>query len=193
MGMNEAQDFNGKIIYTGIEKCPVCGRNTLHVTETLYEDPTFGQLLLYSQQCSSCGFRRVDIQYLESKGPSRLIYVVEDSDDIYRTYIFRSRTATIKSPELGIEINPGPDAEAMITTLEGLLLRMLDVAEQMEVLNEDDENAIDKLREFKNKVLNALRGNFRFTIIIEDPYGNSTIKPPNGKENKVRIEALNVE
>ncbi|WP_069807686.1 ZPR1 zinc finger domain-containing protein [Vulcanisaeta thermophila] len=191
--MSTEGDFGGRVIYTGVEKCPVCGRDTLHVTETLYEDPAFGQLILYSQQCSSCGFRRVDIQYLESRGPSRLVYTVEDSEDVYRTYIFRSRTATIRSPELGIEISPGPEAEAMITTLEGLLLRMLDVAEQMEVLNEDDENTINKLREFKNKVSMALRGNLKFTIIIEDPYGNSAIKPPGGREDRLRIETLSTE
>lgn len=191
--MGKAQEFNGRVIYTGIEKCPVCGRNTLHIVETLYEDPVFGQLILYSQQCSSCGFRRVDIQYLEFRGPSRLVYVAEDADDVYKTYIFRSSTATIKSPELGIEISPGPDAEAMITTVEGLLLRMLDVAEQMEVLNEGDDAVISKLREFKDRVSSALMGKLRFTIIIEDPYGNSTIKPPSGREGKVHVEALNAE
>ncbi len=111
--------------------------------------------------------------------------------DVYRTYIFRSRTARISSPELGFDIDPGPDAEAMITTVEGLLLRMIDVAERMEVLNEDNEESMRRLREFKDKVQRALQGGLRFRIIIEDPYGNSVIKPPPGRDSEVRIEPLN--
>ncbi|ADN50162.1 ZPR1 zinc finger domain-containing protein [Vulcanisaeta distributa] len=183
--------LHGRVIYTGIEKCPVCGRESLHVVEILYNDPAFGDLILYSNQCDYCGYRRVDIHYLNSRGPSRIIYEVKDDEDVYRTYIFRSRSARISSPELGFDIDPGPDAEAMITTVEGLLLRMLDVAERMEVLNEDNEESIRRLREFKDKVRRALQGDFRFRIIIEDPNGNSMIKPPPGRDSSVRIEPLN--
>ncbi|MGC8543230.1 MAG: ZPR1 zinc finger domain-containing protein [Vulcanisaeta sp.] len=187
---NNDLSIHGKVLYTGIERCPVCGRETLHVIEILYNDPSFGDLILYSNQCSSCGYRRVDIQYLNSRGPSRIIYEVEDSEDVYRTYIFRSRSARVYSPELGFEINPGPEAEAMITTMEGLLLRVLDVAERMEVLNEDDENARARLMEFKGKIRAALQGGLKFTVIIEDPSGNSAIRPPPGRDSRVRIEAL---
>ncbi|ADY01822.1 ZPR1-related zinc finger protein [Vulcanisaeta moutnovskia 768-28] len=183
--------IHGKVLYSGIEKCPVCGRDALHVIEILYSDPAFGDLILYSNQCDYCGYRRVDIQYLNSKGPSRITYDVKDDVDVYKTYIFRSRSARISSPELGFDIDPGPDAEAMITTVEGLLLRMIDVAERMEVLNEGDEESIRRLREFKDKVQRALQGGFRFRIIIEDPNGNSMIKPPPGRDSSVRIEPLN--
>lgn len=184
--------INGKVLYTGIERCPVCGRDSLRVTEVLYNDSAFGELILYSNQCDYCGFRRVDIQYLNSRGPSRIVYEVEDDVDVYRTYVFRSRTARISSPELGFEIDPGPDAEAMITTVEGLLLRMLDVAERMEVLNEDNEESVNRLREFKDRVQRALQGNLRFRIIIEDPNGNSIIKPPPGRGSRVRVEPLSL-
>ena len=183
-------NIHGKVLYTGIEKCPVCGRESLQVIEILYNDPAFGDLILYSNQCNYCGYRRVDIQYLNSRGPSRIVYEVKDDIDIYRTYIFRSRTARISSPELGFDVDPGPDAEAMITTVEGLLLKMLDVAERMEVLNENDEESIRRLREFKDKVQRALQGGFRFRIIIEDPNGNSMIKPPQGRDSNVHVEPL---
>jgi len=183
--------LNGKVLYTGIERCPVCGRDTLHVMEILYNDPVFGDLILYSNQCDNCGYRRTDIQYLNSRGPSRITYEVRDEEDVYRTYIFRSKNAKVFSPELGFEINPGPEAEAMITTMEGLLLRLLDVADSMEVLNEGDDAVVSKLREFKNRVRDALKGRFRFTVIIEDPTGNSTLKPPQGHENNLHIEPLN--
>lgn len=101
--------IHGKVLYTGIEKCPVCGRETLHVVEVLYNDPAFGGLILYSNQCDYCGYRRVDIQYLDSRGPSRITYEIKDNVDVYRTYIFRSRTARISSPELGFDIDPGPE------------------------------------------------------------------------------------
>ncbi len=183
--------IHGRVLYTGIEKCPVCGRESLHVVEVLYNDPAFGGLILYNNQCDYCGYRRVDIQYLDSRGPSRITYEIKDDTDVYRTYIFRSRTARISSPELGFDIDPGPDAEAMITTVEGLLMRMLDVADRMEALNEDNDESIRKLKEFKAKVQSALHGMFRFSIIIEDPSGNSIIKPPEGRDSEVHIEPLN--
>ncbi|MCG2881033.1 MAG: ZPR1 zinc finger domain-containing protein [Vulcanisaeta sp.] len=183
-------EVRGRVIYTGVERCPVCGRDTLQVTETLYSDPVFGELILYSNYCSSCGYRRTDIQYLDSRGPTRIAYEVRDAEDVYRTYIFRSRGASLRSPELGFEIDPGPEAEAMITTMEGLLYRLLDVADRMEVLNEGNETVLARLREFKRKVKEALEGRFRFTIIIEDPTGNSTLKPPRGREGYVRVEPL---
>jgi zinc finger protein len=77
----------------------------------------------------------------------------------------------------------------MVTTVEGLLYRMRDIAEGMIVLN-DDEAVVARLREFMDRVSDALRGRLRFTVIIEDPGGNSAIRPPVDKENKLKITSL---
>ncbi len=186
----ESISVHGRVIFMGVEKCPSCQRDTLRVVEILYEDPAFGQMLLYSNICPICGFRRIDFQHLDSKGPSRIIYKIEDAEDVYRTYVLRSRTARIIMPELDFEIDPGPQAEAMITTVEGLLYRLLETTERLEEMGGLDEAAKAKLVEVREKAKKALAGQQQFTLIIEDPYGNSAIKPPRGREDKVIIEPL---
>jgi len=163
----------------------------MRTVETIYDDPAFGELLLSSRNCDRCGYRNVDIQYLVSRGPIRVIYEVTDDQDVSKTYLFRSRTARIYSPELGFSIDPGPEAESMVTTVEGLLLRMRDVAERMIVLN-DEEEVVSRLREFMVKLDDALKGRMRFSVIIEDPEGNSMIRPPEGREGRLVKMPLNV-
>ena len=98
--------------------------------------------------------------------------------------IFRSKTCKISSPELGFNISPGIASEPMITTIEGLLNKVKDYAITMYVLNEDVETK-NKVMEFLETIDKALKGEIKFTIILEDPLGNSAIKPPTGRENRL--------
>ncbi len=177
----------GKVLYRATERCPICGNTSLEVLELLYQVPFFGNLILYSYTCHLCGYRHVDIQYLEEKKWRVVKYVVEDERDVVETLVFRSKTCSIYSPELGFSIDPGIMSEAFITTVEGLLYRVLDYADRMMVLY---ESATDKIEEFKRKVEKALQGRLNFTVVLEDPLGNSIIKPPRGREGRVVLESL---
>ncbi len=179
----------GKLLYRGIEKCPVCGVESLEVSELLYEIPNFGNIILYSYRCSSCGYRHVDLQYLEAKRWKTYKYIIRDDRDVTETMIFRSKTCRIRSPDLGFSIDPGIAAEAFITTVEGLLYKVLDFAERMLVLTDSEEEK-ERIREFMNKVKMALEGKITFTLILEDPYGNSLIKPPRGREDRLETQGL---
>ncbi len=179
----------GRVIYHGIERCPYCGKESMEVTELYYEVPSFGGLILYSYRCSSCGYRHVDLQYLEAKKWKVYRYTIEDSRDIAETLVFRSKTCRIRSPELGFTIDPGIAAEAFITTAEGLLYKVLDFAERMLALAETEEEK-QKIQEFMDKVRRALNGELRFTIVLEDPLGNSLIRPPRGREGRLVTEEL---
>jgi len=179
----------GEILYHAIEKCPVCSNQALEVVELLYQVPHFGNLILYSYTCHACGYRHVDIQYLEEKKWRIVKYTIEDERDVMETLIFRSKTCSIHSPELGFSIDPGLIGEAFITTVEGLLYKVLDYADRMTTLIEDP-SAKDRLEDFKRKVQKALQGQVKFTIVLEDPLGNSLIKPPRGRESKLVLESL---
>ena len=174
----------GKVIFHTIEKCPHCYKESLEVYEVLYSIPNFGNVLLISNTCSNCGFKFVDLQYLEQKKYYKIMYSIEDKRDIYETLIFRSKTCKISSPELGFNISPGIASEPMITTIEGLLNKVKDYAITMYVLNEDVETK-NKVIEFLETIDKALKGEIKFTIILEDPLGNSAIKPPTGRENRL--------
>ncbi len=184
-----AESSFGKVLYRGVEKCPICGANSLEVAELLYEVPSFGNVILYSYRCSNCGYRHVDLQYLEEKKWKTYKYDIKDERDVTETMVFRSKTCRIRSPDLGFSIDPGIAAEAFITTVEGLLYKVLDLAERMLVLSESEEEKA-KIREFIENVKKALRGERPFTLILEDPYGNSLIRPPRGREDRLETQGL---
>lgn len=169
-------------------KCPSCGHESYQYKEVLYDVPYFGHTLVCSGYCNSCGYRFFDVIYSEVGEPIRLAYLVEDLVDVTKTFVVRSRRGSITSPELGFSLDPGPSAEPFITTIEGLLFRALDLAEQMACLYEEDERTLERVKGFKASVERALNGELKFTLVIEDPEGKSLIIPPIGREGKLRKE-----
>ncbi|ABW01320.1 ZPR1 zinc finger domain-containing protein [Caldivirga maquilingensis] len=176
-------------VYEVTDKCPVCGNRTLTIRGVVYNTPYFGRLLLEVMNCSTCGFRYMDITYLDSKGPVKLTYRVTDRVDVERTWVIRSAEAKVYSPDLGFTLAPGSAGEAMITPLEGLIYRLIQYAEAMRGLEgEAEARRLAFIRE-ANEALNGFR---EFTLIIEDPTGNSIIKPPPGREGRLKEDRLEV-
>jgi len=156
-------------------ECPYCGSNELEVVEVLHEIPFFGKVILSSMRCSRCGYRKSDVANLEFKPPARYELKVEGPEDL-NVRVVRSSTATIQIPELGIEVKPGPIAEGFISNVEGVLHRVKRIVEQLLRDSESPEEA-ERAREVLHKIERALQGEFPFTLIIDDPYGNSFIAP----------------
>ena len=71
--------------------------------------------------------------------------------------VAKSSTGTVKIPEIGLEVKPGPASQGYITTVEGILMRVNEV-----------------LGKKTTKVNDLLEGK-QFTLIIYDPIGNSAI------------------
>ncbi len=174
-------------LYTATDKCPICGSNTLTVKGVVYHVPYYGRILIESVNCTNCGYKDLHITYLDATGPIRIEYRVTDRDDIEHAWIIRSSEAKVYSPDLGFILAPGSAGEAMITPLEGLMYRLLAYAEAMGELQGEAEA---RRRKFIDDVNKALRGELEFTIVIEDPTGSSMIKPPEGREGKLRVVKL---
>jgi zinc finger protein len=155
--------------------CSCCGEESLEVKEVQTDIPKFGKLVIISMLCSKCGYRFNDIIPLEYKGPSKIEYKVKELKDL-SAKVIRSKTSKITIPELGLELLPGPRAEAFITNIEGVLDRFLSIAEYLY----DTSRGIIKKRALEaiNKIKLAMDGKIEFTLIIEDEYGNSAIIPP---------------
>ena len=163
-------------------RCPLCGVGEFEYVETLYDVPGAGKVLLVSGSCNHCGYRFVDLDYVEYSGPIRITFRAEDGDDVTHTLIIRGKYARIKSPELGFELEPGSASMPMVLTLEGLLDLVEDYANKMLMLEPDKADAI---REFINRVGKA-RVEGGFTIIVEDWAGKSAIIPR--RERSVVLE-----
>ncbi len=152
-----------------VTPCLNCGEKSFRVRLYIYDVPYFGKVLLEVGICDKCGFRRSDVSVLEVSKPVRIVVHV-DSDAELNALVIKSSTASIYIPELGIEITPGPAAPGYITTVEGILHRVLD---HIPAECFDESNPCNrKVKE----IIDAIDGKVRFTLIIEDPFGRSDVK-----------------
>jgi zinc finger protein len=171
----------------------MCGKElSLVVSEICYEFPGFGNVYLLSVICGNCGFKHADVMEVNPhQDPLRITVLVEEPDDVNHLVV-RSSYATIKMPELGVRITPGPYAQGVISTIEGFLHRAKEIVEFL-ASSELDEEQMGKCSEILDKLTAAIEGRLKFTFIIEDPSGLSTVVPKCGRTAKIIKEPLRVE
>ena len=190
-------DLAGEIIRID---CPVCGESGLVQNQTTRDIPHLGEVLISTLICESCGYRHTDVMPTENREPSRYIYRYGDVDGL-SVRVVRSGASTVRIPELGVYINPGMAGEGYITNVEGILERITGILKQMGKdlkssieSGEGDPSDIDKrisnTLTLRKKIEGLREGEGGFTLIIEDPYGNSAII---SEKDDVEIEALKPE
>ncbi len=141
--------------------CPACG-GEIQITHHRLEIPHFPDLLLVSIACETCGYRHTDTIILGEGDPVRWTVQVEGPEDL-SIRVVRSTTGTIRIPELGMAIEPGTACEGFITNIEGVLSRFEQAVEA--ILANPAKEALAAAREAA----------FPFTVILEDPAGNSML------------------
>ncbi|MCX6688015.1 MAG: ZPR1 zinc finger domain-containing protein [Methanoregula sp.] len=151
--------------------CPSCSNEIEYRYQT--EDiPYFSEILIVSANCPSCGYRYVDTQLLRDAEPSRYEFSVSAAEDL-AVRVVRSMSGTVRIPELGVEIEPGPACDGFVTNVEGVLNRIENVVEGALLWAEGGE------REHAGRLLEliarARAGTLPFTLILDDPRGNSAI------------------
>jgi zinc finger protein len=135
-----------------------------------HEIPFFGGVMESVAHCSSCGYRHTDVMVLEENEPVR--YILKIDKENISTRVVKSGRATIKIPELGIEITPGIESEGYISNVEGVLVRIEDVLTMIKKWKKEKAYKADELLE---KIKRVKEGKAKITLIIEDPSGNSAI------------------
>ena len=167
--------------------CPSCSKEIeyLYQTENI---PYFSEILIVSANCISCGYRYVDTQLLKSAEPCRYEFFLSGAEDL-SVRVVRSMTGTIKIPELGVEIDPGPACHGFVTNIEGVLDRIENVVRGALIWaeSEERENATILL----DQIVRAREGTFPFTLIIEDPSGNSGIISEKVKKTPLETDIKN--
>jgi zinc finger protein len=148
--------------------CPVCGRK-LEVKTTAYN--AFDKILLISILCE-CGFKHTDSIVAEIKEPMR--FTVKVKKDNLFTKVIRSTSGTIRIPEIGVSIEPGPASQAFITNLEGVLARVEDIVRVAKLWSDDFEK-VKRCNWILERIRNTIEGEEELTLILEDPFGNSII------------------
>lgn len=151
--------------------CPSCGRELRAVVST-YDVPFFGKVLLTSISCE-CGFRHADSVVLGEKEPVR--YIIKINRENLFTKVIRSTSGTIRIPEIGVAIEPGPASQAFITNLEGVLDRVEGVVRTAMRWNSENEEKVRRCEWILERIRNTIDGDEELTLILEDPLGNSLI------------------
>ncbi len=151
--------------------CPACGRE-LNVVTAIYDTPYFGKILLTSINCQ-CGFKHSDSFSAEIKEPVR--FKLEIKGETLFSKIVRSTSGTVRIPELGLAMEPGPASQGFITNVEGILLRFQEIVEMARRWNSDNEEAVKRCDLILERLKKAMEGEERLTLILEDPHGNSAV------------------
>ncbi len=159
----EKQDF-GKVTKQ-IFDCPSCGKPAEY-KEIIYEVPHFGKMLIGSLVCGSCLWKNTQTFSLSDQHkPVKFEVKIQTIKDM-ETKVIRANTATVLIPELGIEISPTTFTDGYYNNVEGLL----ELANEAVSISKGK-----KSKEIQGKIALAREGKFPFTVILEDPAGNSIL------------------
>lgn len=158
--------------------CPGCRAKGLEYNAEEVELPFMGPSLETLLRCLECGYRHTDFILTVEHAPTRVTYTVATEADM-SVRVVRSSSGTIRIPELGILIEPGIQSEAFVSNVEGILVRVERVLDQLLRDAEDDETR-QRIVELMERMGQMRDGKAEpATLILEDPFGNSRILSPN--------------
>ncbi|KAM7401709.1 hypothetical protein PAMP_017004 [Pampus punctatissimus] len=152
--------------------------------------PFFKEIIVSSFSCDNCSWSNTEIQSagrIQEQGVSYTLKV-KTRQDLNREVV-KADSATTKIPELDFEIPPYTQ-KGSLSTVEGLLDRAVAGLEQDQVVRRaaDPEVAV-KIDEFIQKLRKLKEVESEFTLVIEDPSGNSFVENPSAPQ---KDEALTV-
>jgi zinc finger protein len=160
----------------------------LDVAEVEYEVENFGPVIMSVTSCISCGFKHTDVLSLSTHDPTVTSLKLTSAEDL-KIRIVRGSTATILVPELGVTIQPGQNNEGFISNVEGVLVMIEEVLRFLSRSLEGQKK--QRADSVLSKVEKAREGRSRFTLILKDPSGNSTIASEKAKKRKMNVRELN--
>ena len=155
--------------------CPICNAEITFDWETK-DIPHFGEAMVIAGVCESCGFRLSDTILLNQGEPVRYTITIEEVEDL-NARVIRSTSGTIRIPELGIDVEPGPASDAYISNVEGVLQKVRGIVAFATKSARDagvEENAL-RGECILARIERAMEGEGPLTIVLEDPLGNSAI------------------
>lgn len=156
-----------------VERCPICGaKDTFKIIGKIHHIPYFGETMETLVTCSACNFKHADVMHLGEHEPMRYKFrITSEADMMVR--VVRSSTGTIKVPELGVTVKPGPGSDGYVSNVEGVLDR-IEAALKLAIKNVDPTRR--RRGEAKLKKLEQIRHGKKITnLILMDPLGNSAI------------------
>ncbi|GBC08465.1 hypothetical protein RclHR1_08130008 [Rhizophagus clarus] len=168
---------NGDAKPTEIESyCVHCGENGI-TKLLLTKIPHWRDIVIMSFDCEHCGFSNNEVQFAGAISEKGSVYTctINDKQDLDRQLV-KSETASIKIKEIDLEI-PATTKRGCLTTIEGIISSIVeDLSADQLVRKEMDEVNYEKIEVIIQKLKRYLENKESFTIIVDDPAGNSYIE-----------------
>ncbi|CAL8383486.1 unnamed protein product [Boreogadus saida] len=141
--------------------------------------PFFKEVIVSSFRCDHCHWSNTEIQSAGRIQDQGIRYTVKirSKPDLDREVV-RSDSAITKIPELDFEA-PAYTQKGSLSTIEGLLDRAVTALQQDQAVRRADfPDLALQIDEFVNKLQKLKLVEEEFTLIIEDPSGNSFVENP---------------
>lgn len=166
------------------QKCPLCMKDTLTLTQDEQDIPYFGKVYLFSMVCSNCKYLKSDVESAERKDPCKYTFEIASEKDM-SIRVVKSSEATIKIPQLRMEVSPGPASIGFVSNIEGILTRFEEIIKTQRDTSEEDTEK-KHAKNLLKKLWKVKLGEIPLKIIIEDPSGNSAIISEKAKLEKLK-------
>ncbi|EFA80235.1 ZPR1-type zinc finger-containing protein [Heterostelium album PN500] len=142
--------------------------------------PFFREIILLAFECPECGFKSSEVQSggaIADKGV-HIELNLQSRQDMNRQ-IVKMDSATISIPILDFEIPPSTQ-RGCLNTIEGFIQQSIEGLNQAARLKREDGDieSATKIVEFVTKLVDLMNVEKPFTIVIDDPSGNSYVENP---------------
>lgn len=171
----DANDFEPTEIESMCMNCHENGVTRLLLTRI----PFFKEIIISSFSCPHCHWSNTEIQSAGAIQDQGVCYTlhVKTKKDLDREVV-KTDCATTRIPELDFEIPPFTQ-KGSLSTIEGLLDRAVAGLEQDQPIRRAaDPQVAEKIDEFIQKLNKLKVVESEFTVVIEDPSGNSFVENP---------------
>lgn len=141
--------------------------------------PFFKEVIISSFSCCNCDWSNTEIQSAGRIQDQGVCYSlkVKTKRDLNREVV-KADSATTRIPELDFEIPPFTQ-KGSLSTIEGLLDRAVAGLEQDQAVRRVTDPAVaQQIDEFIQKLKKLKDVEDEFTLVIEDPSGNSFVENP---------------
>ncbi|ANB14902.1 Zpr1p [Sugiyamaella lignohabitans] len=158
--------------------CPAC-HSDCPTHMKVVDIPHFKEVIIMSTVCEHCGYKSNEVKTggaVPEKG-RRIALRIDDADDLARD-ILKSETCGLVIPELDLDLTPGT-LGGRFTTVEGLLRQVHEELETRvftETSDSMDTTTLNRWKNFLARLMAAINGEIKFTIVMEDPLAASYIQ-----------------
>uniref|UniRef100_A0A673MRS2 Zinc finger protein ZPR1-like n=1 Tax=Sinocyclocheilus rhinocerous TaxID=307959 RepID=A0A673MRS2_9TELE len=180
----EDEDQQPTVIESLCMNCYENGSTRLLLTKI----PFFKEIIISSFTCPHCNWTNTEIQSAGRIQEQGVLYTlqVKTKEDMNREVV-KSDSASTRIPQLDFEI-PAFTQKGSLSTIEGLLDRAVAGLEQDQPIRKATDPAVaEKIEKFIERLKKLKEVEEEFTLIIDDPSGNSFIENPSAPQKDTAL------